>query len=116
MGEVTSFEQAKVIAGGAAESVVQPAWGPDGALYYISDRSGWWNLYRWDGDSHQPVAPMDRDCAPAPWESGYRSFAFLPDGRIALIVQHGLSHGRCGSTYHCGSIASDFRGGPQGGR
>jgi dipeptidyl aminopeptidase/acylaminoacyl peptidase len=88
-----SLEQAKVIAGGAAESVVQPAWGPDGALYYMSDRSGWWNLYRWDGESHQPVAPMDRDCAPAPWESGYRSFAFLPGGRIALTVQHGLSHG-----------------------
>ncbi len=87
------FEQAKVIAGGAAESVVQPAWGPDGALYYMSDRSGWWNLYRWDGESHQSVAPMDRDCAPAPWESGYRSFAFLPGGRIVLTVQHGLSHG-----------------------
>lgn len=88
-----SFEQAKVIAGGAAESVVQPAWGPDGALYYMSDRSGWWNLYRWDEHGHQPVAPMDRDCAPAPWEAGYRSFAFLPDGKIALTVQYGLSHG-----------------------
>jgi dipeptidyl aminopeptidase/acylaminoacyl peptidase len=41
----------------------------------------------------QPVAPMDRDCAAAPWEAGYRSYAFLPDGRIALTVQHGLSHG-----------------------
>ena len=88
-----SFERAKVVAGGAAESVVQPAWGPDGALYYMSDRSGWWNLYRWDGHGHQPVAPMDRDCAAAPWEAGYRSFAFLPGGRIALTVQHGLSHG-----------------------
>jgi dipeptidyl aminopeptidase/acylaminoacyl peptidase len=88
-----SFEQAKVVAGGAAESVVQPAWGPDGALYYMSDRSGWWNLYRWDGQGNQPVAPMDRDCAPAPWEAGYRSFAFLPGGKITLTVQHGLSHG-----------------------
>ncbi|MGH3253261.1 MAG: prolyl oligopeptidase family serine peptidase [Trebonia sp.] len=88
-----SFEQAKVVAGGTAESVVQPAWGPDSALYYMSDRSGWWNLYRWDGHGHQPVAPMDRDCSPAPWEAGYRSFAFLPGGEVALTVQHGLSHG-----------------------
>jgi dipeptidyl aminopeptidase/acylaminoacyl peptidase len=88
-----SFEQAKVVAGGAGESVVQPAWGPDGALYYMSDRSGWWNLYRWDGRGHEPVAPMDRDCAPAPWEAGYRSFAFLLGGKIALTVQDGLSHG-----------------------
>jgi hypothetical protein len=75
-----SFEQAKVIAGGTAESVVQPAWGPDGALYYMSDRSGWWNLYRWDGQEHQSLAPMDHDCAAAPWAAGYRSFAFLPGG------------------------------------
>lgn len=88
-----SFDRAKVIAGGAAESVTQPAWGPDGALYYMSDRSGWWNLYRWDGQGHHAVAPMDRDCAPAPWEAGYRSYVFLPGGKIALTVQHGLSHG-----------------------
>jgi dipeptidyl aminopeptidase/acylaminoacyl peptidase len=88
-----SVEQAKLIAGGAAESVVQPAWGPDGLLYYMSDCSGFWNLYRWDGRVQQPVAPVDRDCAAAPWEAGYRSYAFLSDGRIALTFQHGLSHG-----------------------
>lgn len=76
----------------SAESVTQPVWGPDGGLYYMSDRSGWWNLCLWDG-RRQPVAPINRDCAPAPWEAGYRSFAFLSGGRIALTVQHGLSHG-----------------------
>lgn len=86
-------EQAKVIAGGAAESVVQPAWGPDGSLYYMTDGSGFWNLHRWDGRVHRPVAPVDRDCAAAPWEAGYKSYAFLPGGRIALTVQQGLSHG-----------------------
>src|SRR5262249_49636402 len=34
-------------AGGPEESIFQPAWGPDGALYSASDRTGWWNLYRW---------------------------------------------------------------------
>jgi hypothetical protein len=36
---------------------------------------------------------MDHDCAPAPWEAGYWSFAFLPGGKVALTVQDGLSHG-----------------------
>lgn len=85
-------ESPKVVAGGAAESVMQPMWGPDGELYYLSDRSGWWNLYSWDGVRHRAVAPMDFDCAPAPWEAGYKSYAFLADGRIALTVQNGLSH------------------------
>jgi hypothetical protein len=36
----------RLIAGGKDTSVQQPQWGPDGALYFISDSSGWWNLYR----------------------------------------------------------------------
>jgi dipeptidyl aminopeptidase/acylaminoacyl peptidase len=88
-GEV---QRARVIAGGERESVVQPSWGPGGDLYYLSDRSGFWNLYRWDGELHHPVAPIDRDCAPAPWEAGYRSYAFLPDEAIAVTVHDGLSH------------------------
>ncbi|MEH6650817.1 MAG: prolyl oligopeptidase family serine peptidase [Motiliproteus sp.] len=32
---------------GRSESVVQPEFGPDGALFFLSDRSGWWNLYRY---------------------------------------------------------------------
>ena len=82
-------EQSRPVAGGPAESVVEPQWGPDGALYFLSDRSGWWNLYRWDGADTTPVAPMDVDCAAAPWEAGYREYAFLPGGRIGLIERHG---------------------------
>jgi dipeptidyl aminopeptidase/acylaminoacyl peptidase len=38
------------VAGGDAESIFQPEWSPDGVLYFVSDRSGWWNLYRLAGD------------------------------------------------------------------
>ena len=31
---------------GADESIFQPEWSPDGTLYFVSDRTGWWNLYR----------------------------------------------------------------------
>ena len=82
----------QVIAGSGHESVTEPSWGPGGDLYYLSDHSGFWNLYRWDGDLHHPVAPIDRDCAPAPWEASYQSYAFLPGGDIAVIVHDGLSH------------------------
>jgi dipeptidyl aminopeptidase/acylaminoacyl peptidase len=35
----------RLVAGGPAESVCQPAWGRDGALYFVSDRDGWWRFY-----------------------------------------------------------------------
>src|SRR5699024_8242041 len=34
------------ICGGHDESVFQPEWSPDGELHVVSDRTGWWNLYR----------------------------------------------------------------------
>ena len=34
------------VAGGPEESIFQPEWSPDGVLYFVSDRTGWWNLYR----------------------------------------------------------------------
>ena len=40
-------QRAVLVAGGADESVFQPRWHDDGSLWFISDRSGWWNLYRW---------------------------------------------------------------------
>ena len=35
-----------LVAGGPDESIAQPEWSPDGVLHFVSDRSGWWNLYR----------------------------------------------------------------------
>ncbi|GIH68781.1 S9 family peptidase [Sphaerimonospora thailandensis] len=77
------------LAGGADESVVQPVWGPDGTLYFISDRTGWWNLYAWRDAAVRALAPMNSDCAPAPWEAGYQSYAFLTGGRTVLTVRQG---------------------------
>ncbi|MCG8546610.1 MAG: S9 family peptidase, partial [Alphaproteobacteria bacterium] len=38
-----SPEAAIAVAGGPDEAVFQPEWTPDGALCFVSDRSGWWN-------------------------------------------------------------------------
>ena len=82
--------QGRLVAGVGGESVVEPSWGPDGLLYFLSDRSGWWNLYAWNGHSVRAIAPTEADCAAAPWEGGYQSYAFLPDGTIALTVHDGF--------------------------
>src|SRR5918912_905771 len=38
--------ESRRVAGGADESIFQPEWSPDGVLHFVSDRTGWWNLYR----------------------------------------------------------------------
>jgi dipeptidyl aminopeptidase/acylaminoacyl peptidase len=71
------------IAGGDAESISQPLWSPDGVLTFISDRSGWWNLYRAgnDGAMH-PLCPRDAEFCGAQWVFGQASYAFLSAGQI----------------------------------
>jgi dipeptidyl aminopeptidase/acylaminoacyl peptidase len=90
------------VAGGPIESVLQPDWSPDGRLHFVSDRSGWWNLYRLDeeqavgatkaGEATQsrgptPAAataldPLPVEFAKPSWVFGMQNYGFLPDGRI----------------------------------
>ena len=69
------------IAGGEV-SVLQPAWGPDGTLYCVSDASGWWNLHRWDGERLVPVLPMEAEFGLPPWLFGMSRYAVLDANRI----------------------------------
>jgi dipeptidyl aminopeptidase/acylaminoacyl peptidase len=75
------------LAGGPAESIVQPEWGPDGNLYFLSDRSGWWNLYRYANGTRESLAPMEAEFADPPWELDYSTYAFLPGRRIACRIR-----------------------------
>ncbi|BCJ74607.1 peptidase [Catellatospora sp. IY07-71] len=80
------------VAGGPDESAVQPRWGPDGCLYFLSDRTGWWNLYRHRAGRTAPVAPMAAENAAAPWELDYADYTFLPGGRLAVTAQSGPAY------------------------
>ena len=81
----------QLIAGSDGDtSVLQPAWHPSsGALYYISDESGYWNLYRApsslkDGaSSARCPAEVDFGGSSPGWSFGQQGFAFLADGRCA---------------------------------
>jgi dipeptidyl aminopeptidase/acylaminoacyl peptidase len=70
------------LAGGADEAVFQPEWGPDGSLYWVSDRDGWWNLYR-DGEQ---LTALEAELGWPMWTLGLATYGFLGDGRIACTV------------------------------
>ncbi len=74
------------IAGGPEESIFQPAWSPNGTLYFLSDRSGWWNLYRWRHESIEPVLEMEADFGRPQWVFGMSTYAFESDGRIMCTI------------------------------
>jgi dipeptidyl aminopeptidase/acylaminoacyl peptidase len=79
------------VAGGPHESVFQPEWSPEGVLHFVSDRSGWWNLYRTSAEGGEPehLAPMEAEFGTPQWVFGLSTYAFLPDGRIACLYGRG---------------------------
>lgn len=83
-----SLGEARHVAGGSEESVFQPEWSPDGRIHFVSDRTGWWNLYRSDGSSEvTPLYPMDAEFGCPQWQFGYRRFAFLSATQIAAVYE-----------------------------
>jgi len=73
---------ARAVAGGADESVFQPSWSPRGELHFVSDRSGWWNLYRLVGEAVQALQPMDAEFGVPQWAFGSSTYGFDAGGRI----------------------------------
>jgi dipeptidyl aminopeptidase/acylaminoacyl peptidase len=96
------------VAGGHAESLFQPSWSPAGDLYVVSDRSGWWNLYRVRGGSSaaadtaadtdtdaalEALHPMEAEFGKPQWVFGMTTYGFTADGRIVcLYEQDGITH------------------------
>jgi dipeptidyl aminopeptidase/acylaminoacyl peptidase len=80
------------VAGGSMESVTQPCWAGDGRLWFVSDRTGWWNLYACDRGPAEPISPMAADVAPPEWEAGYAGYLALPGVGVVMIVYDGPYH------------------------
>lgn len=76
----------RVVMGGPAEAVFQPAWRPDGMLHAVSDRTGWWNLYRREGDNWIPYCEETAEYGVPQWQFGLATYAFLDDGRVVTMV------------------------------
>ena len=101
-----SLDKSRRVAGSESESIYQPGWGPDGTLYFVSDRTGWWNLYRSDSSgrsdrsdrsrSVQPVLnePIERAEFGRPqWVFGTATWAFAGPSRIvASYTRDGRWH------------------------
>lgn len=84
------------VAGGPSESIFQPEWSPDGKLYFVSDRTGWWNLYRLGKDpttggySVKAITAREAEFGRAMWNLGMATYGFASSREIvASYIEHG---------------------------
>ncbi|WP_067826501.1 dipeptidyl-peptidase 5 [Nocardia inohanensis] len=74
-----------VVAGGPGESVGEPRWQEDGTLLFLSDRNGWWNLYRWTpGGEVEAVIEVEAEIGVPAWQLGSSRYAVLGDRSIVF--------------------------------
>ena len=80
-----SVSNGRRVAGSEQESIFQPEWSSDGLLYFVSDRTGWSNLYvERDGEVHA-LTLEEAELGYPQWVFDLSRYAFLADGRIACI-------------------------------
>lgn len=106
IGEISadgSLVRTECVAGGVDESIFQPEWSPDGTLYFVSDRTGWWNLYRRRRDrlpnlsdqtgAVEPVCEMEAEFGRPQWIFGMSTYRFVSANQIiCTYTQDGVWH------------------------
>ena len=74
-----------VVAGGIEESIFQPSWIGNDRLLYVSDESGFWNLYCYDDSGVYAVIPDEAEYGLPQWSLGTTNFVVI--GERHVIVQ-----------------------------
>ncbi|PYS47223.1 MAG: peptidase [Acidobacteria bacterium] len=91
--EYGALTNTNLVAGGVEESIFQPEWSPDGTLFFVSDRTGWWNLYRRKRDgSIEALHEMQAEFGMPQWVFGMSMYAFESEERIiCAYIERGSS-------------------------
>ncbi|HEX6387563.1 MAG TPA: S9 family peptidase [Anaerolineae bacterium] len=86
-----SLANVTMVAGGPNESILQPEWSPDGVLHFVSDRTNWWNLYRWHDGHVEALCEMEAEFGRPQWLFGQSTYGFeSATSVICAYTQHGL--------------------------
>jgi dipeptidyl aminopeptidase/acylaminoacyl peptidase len=81
------------LAGGSNEWVSEPKYSPDGVLYFLSERTGWLNLYRYGNGNIESLCDMEAEFGSPHWVFGQSTYAFESEKRIICTYsQNGESH------------------------
>lgn len=77
--------------GDSKSAIYQPSWSPDGVLHYISDSSGWTNLYSQRGGVLNALTPIDREFGIPQWSLASSTYATTSTTEIyAIYLQNGI--------------------------
>ncbi|MDB4894596.1 MAG: peptidase (acylaminoacyl-peptidase) family [Firmicutes bacterium] len=82
IGADGALGRTELVAGSEHESIFQPEWSPAGMLHFISDRTGWWNLYRWADGDVVPLVRTEAEFGKPQWQFNMATYGFADGDRI----------------------------------
>jgi dipeptidyl aminopeptidase/acylaminoacyl peptidase len=82
LDELGHIARAGFVAGGKNESIFQPEWSPGGVLHFVSDRTGWWNLYRFFDGRIEPLCEKNVEFGTPQWVFRMSTYAFQSEHSI----------------------------------
>jgi dipeptidyl aminopeptidase/acylaminoacyl peptidase len=82
----------ELVAGGKDESVIHPQWSPDGSLYFLSDRSGYWSLSRSRDGKVEDACSIKADIGRPTWAFRANTYAIESPGRVVFTFTKGGVH------------------------
>ncbi len=90
-GHAPVLRASQQIAGGAATSIFQPCFSPDGRhLAYVSDADGWWQIYLYElaSGTHRRLSEGAAEHGEPAWVQGMRTIAWGRDGRRLYFLRN----------------------------
>jgi len=88
-----TIDRPELIVGGEEESICEPKWNDDGQLYFASDRTDWWNLYRRNNKGEIEILhEMASEFAYPHWVFGLSTYAMKGDRLICAYSNNGSWH------------------------
>lgn len=88
-----TFVLSQVI-GEEEEAISEPRFSPKGVLHFISDRSGYANLYRYKDSKIESIAPSEKELSLPSWIFGLKTYGFLDIAGEERIACQFLQEGR----------------------
>lgn len=83
IGPGGTLHDVRCVAGAdGGEAIVSACWTPGGTLLFVSDRTGWWNVYALRGERADALAPAPLEFGEPPWVFGRPTIAPLDEERV----------------------------------
>ncbi len=82
----------EIVFGSPNESICQPKWGEDNTLYFVSDKTSFWNLYQYKDEKISSIYPCEFEFGYPNWLFGFSTYVVIGDKIACSYIDRAISY------------------------